>query len=128
MTTALRLPMFCAAVTLALFTSVGIGGFAHAAVGTVDEPSTTEPVDTEPPATEPPSTEPADTEPTSTEGGSDSAASDSVDATVTVVGVLAFIALIAVAAWWMVRRGDDDDQPHPPAPRFDDPVPGRDLI
>lgn len=128
MTTALRRAMLLAAVFVVPFTpATSTSAGSVSVIASVDEPSTTEPPATEPPETEPPATEPpAETDPPSTETAPGEGGSD-VDTTVTVIGVLAFVGLIGVAAWWMVRRRDDDE-PHPPAPRFDDPLPGRDLI
>lgn len=38
-----------------------------------------------------------------------------VDGTVAAIAVVGFLLLVAVAAWWMVRRSDPDAGPMPPA-------------
>ena len=79
------------------------------------------PITTEPDPTEPDSTEPDTTEPVAVDTDGDAA-----ENTVAVIAVIGFGALIALASWWMVRRRDVDDVPHPPAP--DEPLPGQDLL
>jgi len=100
---------------------------AHAAelprsTGTT-EPETTEPETTEPETTEPDTTEPDTTEPDTTDGDG-----DSDDPTVAIIAVVAFAALIGLASWWMVRRNDDDDAPHPRPQNLDAAPPGQDLF
>lgn len=34
---------------------------------------------------------------------------------ITWIGIVAAVALIGVAAWWMLRRNENDDYPSPPA-------------
>ncbi len=102
-----------------------------------DEPVATatvpaEPETTEPNTSEPNTTEPEDTEPPSSEPGAGTPAraadDDSVDTAAAIIGTIGFIALVAVAAWWMVRRNDGDDAPHPRPDTLDEPLPGHDLI
>ena len=73
-------------------------------------------------------TEPETTEPGTGEPGTGDADGESDDATVAIIAVVAFAALIGLASWWMVRRNDDDDAPHPRPPGLDDPPPGQDLF
>lgn len=89
----------------------------------VNEPVPSEPETTDPETTEPESTDPDTTAPTETDP--DGAQSDS--ATVAVIAVIGFSALLALASWWMVRRRGGDDAPHPPHSTRDEPLPGQDL-
>ena len=95
---------------------------AHAAE-IARSPDTTEPETTEPETTEPESTEPGTTEP-----GTVDADDEGDDATVAIIAVLAFAALIGIASWWMVRSNNDDDAPHPRPPNPDDPPLGVELF
>jgi hypothetical protein len=81
--------------------------------------------DSEPPDSEPPDTTP-DAEPTTPDDtlvGSGDPDGD-VDTTRAVIAVVGFLALLAVASWWMVRRPDPDGRPMPPT----DSAPPSDLI
>lgn len=78
-----------------------------------------------PPASEPPASEPPTSEPTESESDDttpDDALvgagepDDDIDTTVAVVAIGGFVALLAVASWWMVRRSDPDAEPMPPGP------------
>ncbi len=94
-------------------------------VQSAEEPETTEPT-TAPDPTEPDSIQPDSTEPDTTEPVAVDSDGDAAENTVAVIAVIGFGALIALASWWMVRRRDVDDVPHPPAP--DEPLPGQDLF
>jgi hypothetical protein len=73
-----------------------------------------------PPASEPPPSEPTESE--SDDTTPDNALvgagepDDDIDTTVAVVAIGGFVALLAVASWWMVRRSDPDAEPMPPGP------------
>lgn len=51
-----------------------------------------------------------------TETVADEDDSSSINAIGVVIGIIGIVALLGVAAWWMVRRDDPDDAPHPPGP------------
>jgi hypothetical protein len=129
------LPVFGAIVIAVLFIlSMALPTQAHAGLRS----ATTDPVTSEPDTSEPGTSEPATSEPTTsgpttstpTTGSADSVEdeADPVDTTVAIIGTIGFVALIGVAAWWMVRRRNDDDEPHPRQPVLDDPLPGQDLL
>jgi hypothetical protein len=106
-----------------------VPGVAHALVASVDEPASTEPGTSQPDTTAPDTTAPDTTAPPTTEPVVATPATDGDDdAIVAVIGLAGFVALIAVAGWWMIRRNDDDDAPHPRSPQLDDPLPGQDLL
>ena len=112
-------------VLIVLLVPTGPSSIAHGTgqvARTVDAPESTTPDTTQPETTEPETTEPETTEPGSTQP-------DDPNLTgVTVVGVIAFALLIALASWWMIQRRDDDDAPHPRPPNLDEPPPGQDLL
>jgi len=83
---------------------------------------------TTPETTEPETTEPNTTGPDTTEPGPVDDNNQTDDATVAIIAVVAFASLIGLASWWMVRRNDDDDAPHPRSPNLDDAPPGQDLF
>lgn len=126
-----RLPVL-GALTIAMFFVLAVTppGTAHAVLRSTpaDAAPPTEPETSEPPTTEPETSEPATTEPATepAESGDDG---DDIETTAAVLGILGFIALVGVAAWWMVRLGNDDDAPHPRQPSLDDdPPPQQDLM
>ena len=80
-------------------------------------PETSEPETSDPETSEPVGTTPVD--------ATDDQESDDVNEVVAIVSVLAFVALVSVAAWWMVRRDDQDDPRHQP---LNEPLPGQDLV
>ena len=114
------------AMTIAVLFVVAMAapGAAHAGVQSApadsvpSEPPTTDPETTEPPNTEPPTTRPAE----SVDDG------DDIGTAAAVLGILGFVALVGVAAWWMIRLGNEDDAPHPRRPAPDDPPPQQDLL
>jgi hypothetical protein len=114
-----------AAFVAALVLTLGVLGVPAGASATPDTttPATTTPATTTPATTTPasgPSTEAqpdstvprAATEPSTTESGD----RRSVSTVRVVIGVVGIVVLIGIAAWWMVRRDDEDDAPHPPGP------------
>jgi len=116
---------------IALFLGASLApATAHAMelVGSPDTTETTEPDTTEPGTTEPGTTEPESSEPESSEPDTTGEEDESDDPTVAIIAVIAFVGLIGVASWWMVRRNDDDDAPHPRRPNPDEPLPGQDLF
>ncbi len=103
-------------------------GFAAAAATPPDSlsaPNAVPPASTTPPSESPASSEPESAEPDETLIGAGDPDGE-VDGTVALVAVVGFLALLAVASWWMVRRSDPDAQPMP-AGRTGGPPPG-DLI
>lgn len=129
------LPVFGAIVIAVLFIlAMALPTQAHAGLRSVStEPVTSEPETSEPDTSEPATSEPTTSGPTTsapTAGSADGAEDDDdpVDAAVAIIGTIGFVALIGVAAWWMVRLRDDDDEPHPRQPVLDDPLPGQDLL
>ena len=42
-----------------------------------------------------------------------------IDTTTATIAVVGFVALLAMASWWMVRRSDPDAAPMPPQPPSD---------
>jgi hypothetical protein len=101
-------------------------GSLEAARQSVIESVSTEPGTTEPPPTEPETTEPDTTEPATT--NPDAAADDDGETGALILAAIAFVALVGVAAVWMIRRPDGDDAPHPHPPARDQPLPGQDLF
>lgn len=126
-----RLPVL-GAITVAMFLVLAVAapGTAHAGhrSAPADAAPPTEPETSEPPTTEPETSEPSTTEPATdpAEGVDDDG--DDIETTAAVLGILGFIALVGVAAWWMVRLGNDDDAPHPRQPSLDDLPPQQDLM
>jgi hypothetical protein len=105
----------------------GATGPTHAAVETVPEPPPTEPETTEPETSEPEETAPPTSEPPASEPHA-TADDDSVSTAAAIAGAIGVLALIGVAAWWMVRRADEDDEPHPRPPASDEPLPGQEVL
>lgn len=93
---------------------------------TPTEPPATEPETSEPPTTEPETSEPATTDATS--GATETTDDDGIDGGVALLGVVGLFSLVGVAAWWMVRLKNDDDEPHPRQHGLDEPLPGQDLV
>ena len=93
----------------------------------VGAPRVPGPDDTAPETSEPETSDPETSEPVGTTpvDATDDQESDDVNEVVAIVSVLAFVALVSVAAWWMVRRDDQDDPRHQP---LDEPLPGQDLV
>lgn len=89
----------------------------------VPGPDDTEPQTSEPETSEPETSEPVETAPVDATGDQES---DDVNEVVAIVSVLAFVAIVSVAAWWMVRRVDEDDPRRPPP--LNEPLPGQDLV
>jgi hypothetical protein len=74
----------------------------------VSEPTGTEPSDTEPPESVPSTSAPTDTEPSAS--GPASTEDDDDEATVFIwIGTILAVALVGLAAWWMLRHGGDRD-------------------
>jgi hypothetical protein len=111
---------FVAAVVLTILMMAGSAQAASASV----EPPPTEPETSEPETTEPGTSEPETTGPDTSEP--DAATDGDTDAVI--LAAIAFVALIGVAAVWMMRRPNGDDAPHPPPPARDQPLPGQDLF
>ena len=126
-----RLPAL-GAFTIAVFFVLAVAppGTAHAGFRSapVDAAPPTEPETSEPPTTEPETSEPPTTEPATEPAESVDDDDDGVETAAAVLGILGFIALVGVAAWWMVRLGNDDDAPHPRQPSLDDLPPQQDLM
>ena len=67
-------------------------------------------------------TEPDDTTAGTTIGDALVGAGDpdsDIDTTTAAIAVVGFVALLALASWWMVRRSDPDAAPMPPPPPSD---------
>ncbi len=95
-----------AAILVAVTAGLGVGPSAWASPDTTT-PSTDAPTET----TEPPVD---DTTVDDTLVGAGEPDSD-VDGTVAAIAIIGFVLLLAVAAWWMVRRSNPDGEPKPPA-------------
>lgn len=95
-----------------------------AAAVRVAEPHVSAPDDTAPEPTTPPTTEPVE----SPDDRPEPQGSEDLDDAVAVASLVVFAAIVALAAWWMVRRNDQDDPGQPPTPALDGPMPGRDLL
>jgi len=118
-------------VICALWLSLPVAAGERTLEGAVVAPSESVPAVSEStspdttPDSEPPDTSP-DTEPTTPDDtlvGAGDPDSD-VDTTRAVIAVVGFLALLAVASWWMVRRPDPDGRPMPTT----DSAPPSDLI
>ena len=83
---------------------------------TTDAPNTTEPESTI--ATTEPDDSTADTATDDALVGAGDPDSD-IDTTTAAIAVVGFVALLALASWWMVRRSDADAAPMPPRPPSD---------
>lgn len=145
-----RRPGAALAVAIAVIVTIVLGGTAASAsstrrsaapdevVGTLapddgDDPADTVPADTEPEGTAPEDTEPDETTPegsTSDEDDPDDGLvgagdiDDDIDPLYTAIALIGFVALLAVASWWMVRRDDPDAAPMPPDRDRDPPTGG----
>ena len=128
MTEHLKLPRFRAIVIgILVMLTMANPGTARAALRSVPtDPPTTEPETSEPPTTEPETSAPVTTEPASEAG--EQAADDTIDTGAAILGIVGFFALVGIAAWWMVRLRNEDDEPHPRQLDPDDPLPGQDLL
>ena len=68
-------------------------------------------------ATTEPSTVASTTPPTAaTTDSADDGVTSSTSTIGVVIGSIGVVVLLGIAAWWMVRRDDEDEAPHPPGP------------